>query len=138
MDDGYDPYLQRRHGRRHHQGGGGEFWQSPALNVHEEQGTYIVEAEVPGVKKENVNLRVGDGGRSLTIEGRALNRFSSSSQPTSPSAVAPEASSSAYGDKNDAVVQQEGTNKDVARTGKSLTPFSVDSTPEVISISNVI
>ncbi|KIM29993.1 hypothetical protein M408DRAFT_99856 [Serendipita vermifera MAFF 305830] len=49
-------------------------WHSttPALNLSEENNSYIVEAEVPGVKKENLNLRIGDGGRSLTIEGRVV------------------------------------------------------------------
>lgn len=49
-------------------------WQqhSPALNLSEEEGNYVVEAELPGVKKENVDVRVGDGGRSLTIEGRII------------------------------------------------------------------
>jgi HSP20 family molecular chaperone IbpA len=49
-------------------------WQSstPALNLSEENDHYIVEAEVPGVRKENLGLRVGDGGRSLTIEGKVF------------------------------------------------------------------
>ncbi|KAI0073754.1 HSP20-like chaperone, partial [Panus rudis PR-1116 ss-1] len=37
---------------------------------------YIVEAELPGVKRENVEVRIGDGGRSLTIEGKIVNRRS--------------------------------------------------------------
>lgn len=45
---------------------------TPALNLTEENGTYVIEAEVPGVKKENLDVRVGDGGRSLTIEGRVV------------------------------------------------------------------
>ena len=46
----------------------------PAIDVTEEGDKYIVEAELPGVKKENVEVRIGDGGRSLTIEGRIVNR----------------------------------------------------------------
>ena len=53
--------------------------------MHEEEGTYVLEAEIPGIKKENVNLRIGDGGRSLTIEGSSTNRFSSSTGLQSPS-----------------------------------------------------
>lgn len=44
----------------------------PAIDVHEQGENYIVEAELPGVKKENVSVRVGDGGRSLTIEGKVF------------------------------------------------------------------
>lgn len=46
----------------------------PALDVSEHGNDYIVEAEIPGVKKENLEVRVGDNGRSLTIEGKILSR----------------------------------------------------------------
>ena len=47
-------------------------WPRPAVDLSEEGNSYIVEAELPGVKKENVEVRVGDGGRSLTIEGKIV------------------------------------------------------------------
>lgn len=46
----------------------------PAVDVTEEGNNYVVEAELPGVKKENVEVRIGDGGRSVTIEGKIVNR----------------------------------------------------------------
>ncbi|KAI0372127.1 hypothetical protein BV20DRAFT_964215 [Pilatotrama ljubarskyi] len=46
----------------------------PAVDVSEQGDKYIVEAELPGVKKENVNVRIGDGGRTLTIEGKVYSR----------------------------------------------------------------
>jgi HSP20 family protein len=46
----------------------------PAVDVHEDGNAYVVEAELPGVKKENVELRIGDNGQSLTIEGRTVIR----------------------------------------------------------------
>lgn len=46
----------------------------PAVDVSEQGNNYIVEAELPGVKKENVNVRIGDGGRTLTIEGKVFSR----------------------------------------------------------------
>lgn len=46
----------------------------PPVDVSEQGDNYIVEAELPGVKKENVNVRIGDGGRSLTIEGKVFSR----------------------------------------------------------------
>lgn len=46
----------------------------PAVDISEEGGNYILEAELPGVKKENVQVRIGDGGRSVTIEGRVVDR----------------------------------------------------------------
>ncbi|KAI6151355.1 HSP20-like chaperone [Pisolithus thermaeus] len=42
----------------------------PAVDVSEEGDKYVVEADLPGVKKENVEIIVGDGGRSITIQGK--------------------------------------------------------------------
>lgn len=48
---------------------------SPAVEINEEGDHYVVEAELPGVRKEDVDVRIGDSGRSLTIEGRSVRRF---------------------------------------------------------------
>lgn len=42
----------------------------PAVDVSEEGDKYVVEADLPGVKKENVEITIGDGGRSITIQGK--------------------------------------------------------------------
>jgi len=52
------------------------FARHPAVDLSEEGDKYVVEAEVPGVKKENLDVRVGDGGRSVTIEGKIISRSS--------------------------------------------------------------
>lgn len=59
----------------------------PAVDISQQGDNYVVEAELPGVKKENVNVRIGDGGRSLTIEGKIFKRSpeqqaGSETQPT--------------------------------------------------------
>ena len=46
----------------------------PAVDVSEEPNAFVVEAELPGVKRENVDVRIGDNGQSLTIEGRTFIR----------------------------------------------------------------
>jgi len=46
----------------------------PNLDVAEEANAYVVEAELPGVKKENIEIRIGDNGQSLTIEGKSVRR----------------------------------------------------------------
>jgi len=46
----------------------------PSIDVTEEGDNYIVEADLPGVKKEDVDVRIGDGGRSVTIEGKVFRR----------------------------------------------------------------
>lgn len=48
----------------------------PAVDVSEDGGIYVVETELPGVKKEDVDVRIGDGGRSITIEGYIVQRRS--------------------------------------------------------------
>lgn len=58
----------------------------PAVDVSEEGTNYVIEAELPGVKKENVQVRVGDGGQSVTIEGRIVRRSTpEASQPAASS-----------------------------------------------------
>ncbi|KAF9049600.1 HSP20-like chaperone [Hymenopellis radicata] len=46
----------------------------PAVDVREEGNSYIVEADLPGVQKENIEVSIGDGGRSITIEGKIVTR----------------------------------------------------------------
>lgn len=91
----------------------------PALNLHEENdGTYVVEAEVPGVKKEHLDVRIGDGGRSLTIEGRVFRRGTNgnaveSAEQGSQAHKAPEATSSATGEASTSVVKTDDDTKQV-------------------------
>ncbi|KAH9969596.1 HSP20-like chaperone, partial [Russula dissimulans] len=49
----------------------------PAVDVSEDGSNYIVETELPGVKKEDVQVHIGDGGRSVTIEGNIVRRGTS-------------------------------------------------------------
>ncbi|KDQ62430.1 hypothetical protein JAAARDRAFT_122365 [Jaapia argillacea MUCL 33604] len=53
----------------------------PAVDVSEEGNNYVVEAELPGVKKENVEVRIGDGGRSVLIEGKIFSRKGGEPRP---------------------------------------------------------
>ncbi|PFH53900.1 hypothetical protein AMATHDRAFT_136423 [Amanita thiersii Skay4041] len=53
----------------------------PAIDVTEDGNRYVIDADLPGVKKENIEVRIGDNGRSITIEGRATER----SEQTMPS-----------------------------------------------------
>ncbi|KZO93924.1 HSP20-like chaperone [Calocera viscosa TUFC12733] len=53
---------------------GSTFVRSPAVELTEGEKEYIVEAEIPGVRKEDLEVRVGEGGKSLTIEGKVFKR----------------------------------------------------------------
>lgn len=49
-------------------GGESQTWAGPALNVYEEQDSLIVEAQVPGMKPEDLDINVEQG--VLTITGQ--------------------------------------------------------------------
>ncbi|KAF5369544.1 hypothetical protein D9758_002687 [Tetrapyrgos nigripes] len=66
----------------------------PAVDVSEDGNKYIVEAELPGVKKENVEVRIGDDGRSVTIQGRVRSVKSEGAPETQTGQQAPEANNS--------------------------------------------
>jgi HSP20 family molecular chaperone IbpA len=56
---------------------------TPSVQVAEEDGQYFIEAELPGVRKEDVKVSVGNAGRSLTISGsRTSRRHAHAEEPT--------------------------------------------------------
>jgi HSP20 family molecular chaperone IbpA len=82
----YPPYAyeraNQRHPRRSHdtsalsasnQNNWGTF-RSPRHILHESEDgkAYVVEAELPGVKKEDLDVRIGDHGRSVSIKARVV------------------------------------------------------------------
>ncbi|KAH8104553.1 HSP20-like chaperone [Cristinia sonorae] len=84
----------------------------PAVDVTEEGNNYIVEAELPGVKKENVEVRIGDGGRSVTIEGRIVNRRAGGQEgQTAASEAATETASAATNGDSTAIAQAPQQNE---------------------------
>ncbi|EFI27181.1 hypothetical protein CC1G_15006 [Coprinopsis cinerea okayama7 len=46
----------------------------PAVDISEQGEQYIVDADLPGIKKENLEIRLGDNGESLTIQGKIVGR----------------------------------------------------------------
>jgi len=53
----------------------------PNVELHEEHDSYVVEAEVPGYKKEDIQVHVGDNGRSITISGTVTKGQQSRAEP---------------------------------------------------------
>lgn len=53
----------------------------PAVDVAEEGNSYIIEAELPGVRKDDINVEIGDNGRSVTIQGKIIRRPRQQEQP---------------------------------------------------------
>ncbi|KAF8502530.1 HSP20-like chaperone [Gautieria morchelliformis] len=91
----------------------------PSIDLSEKGDEYIVEAEVPGVKKENLNVRVGDGGRSITVEGRIFTRSPSESESSNTSGSVENSGSASN------QTDTQGENK-VAKSEDPLTQLSVE------------
>lgn len=50
---------------------------SPAVDVTEQGDKYVLDADLPGVERENLEVRLGDGNQSITIEGKVTEKLSS-------------------------------------------------------------
>ncbi|KAJ3716922.1 HSP20-like chaperone [Lentinula raphanica] len=86
----------------------------PAVDVSEEGNKYIIEAELPGVPKEDVDVRIGDHGHSVTIEGKVTSRRGGpASAPMPENGNAGEASAPAAGETTTTTVanQSEPSNQ---------------------------
>ncbi|QRV92611.1 heat shock protein HSP20 family protein [Ceratobasidium sp. AG-Ba] len=57
-----------------------------AVEMSEEGNEFVIQAEMPGVKKENLDVQLGDDGRSLTIQGHVHKVNKALSQPSTPGA----------------------------------------------------
>jgi HSP20 family molecular chaperone IbpA len=53
------------------------------VDVSEEANQYIIEAELPGVRKEDLDVNIADGGRTVRIEGKIVSRANAQSRPES-------------------------------------------------------
>jgi len=51
-----------------------EMLSRPAIDISDNGDKYVVDADLPGVQKENIAVRIGDNGRSITIEGRVVEK----------------------------------------------------------------
>ncbi|KAF8606726.1 HSP20-like chaperone [Ceratobasidium sp. AG-I] len=56
------------------------FQRQASVEVSEDGNDIVVQAEVPGVQRENLDVHLGNNGQSLTIEGR-VHRLNKSNAP---------------------------------------------------------
>lgn len=61
-----------------------QFGPRPVVDLTEEGNNFILEADLPGVKKGDVEVSVGDNGRSVTIEGKYTRRIPSTDTESKP------------------------------------------------------
>ncbi|CAE6491456.1 unnamed protein product [Rhizoctonia solani] len=85
-----------------------------AVEVTEEGNEVVVHAEMPGVKKENLDVHLSNDGQSLTIEGR-VHRVAQASTPAATETPAENASAT------------ENTTQDVVKADSSSTPVPAQS-----------
>jgi len=62
--------------------GARDFIRTPSMHISEEGNHYVLEAELPGVKKEDLNIRIENDGSSVTVEGQTVRKAISSDQGT--------------------------------------------------------
>jgi len=89
---------------------------TPRVQVTEEDNSYVVNAEVPGIKKEELDVSVGDGGRSLTIQAESSSGTPPASAATPVAEATQDASTSTTGtegaaETSMAVTQHPGENQ---------------------------
>ncbi|TKY89530.1 hypothetical protein EX895_001315 [Sporisorium graminicola] len=70
-------------------------WSGPKVDLHEEDTKFVLTAEVPGVKKEDLKINVDADRRRITLEGHMKSEYSS--QPASSSDQQPKGDEAADG-----------------------------------------
>ena len=82
MDRVFDDFWRDPFGRSPSRGVsnelGGALW-APAIEMHEHEGELIVRADLPGLKKEEVQVEVND--RTLMIQGERLRSLAVTLKP---------------------------------------------------------
>ncbi|KAJ1303505.1 hypothetical protein OPQ81_011692 [Rhizoctonia solani] len=86
-----------------------------AVEVTEEGNEVVVHAEMPGVKKENLDVHLSNDGQSLTIEGR-VHRMSQAGQVAAPSAKEASENASTAENTTQDVVKSDSNSQSPARS----------------------
>ncbi|KIM43334.1 hypothetical protein M413DRAFT_69552 [Hebeloma cylindrosporum] len=92
-----------------------EMMSRPAIDVSDKGDRYVVDADLPGVPKENVEVRIGDNGRSITIEGKVIEQADQGSKATSSEGVPPAAEDATTITKLDESATQISTERPFTR-----------------------
>jgi len=113
------------------EGPGSDFIRTPTVHVHESEDgkSYIVEAELPGVKKGDLNVRIENAGRSVTVEGHTVRRGGASVEKSkdAPQASQPENGAAPTGDAG-AQVAKDDKSKEVGAASQAAPSFTSTST----------
>ncbi|SNX85873.1 related to Heat shock protein Hsp20 [Melanopsichium pennsylvanicum] len=85
-------------------------WSGPKVDLHEEGTKFVLTAELPGVKKEDVKINVDADRRRLTLEGHMRSEYSS--QPSTDETTSAKPGESAAKEKGKDVYSTDVTKKD--------------------------
>lgn len=72
-----NPFAAAAAGRPNVTAGDYRIWSGPKVDLHEEDTKFVLTAELPGVKKEDVKINVDADRRRLTLEGHLKSEYSS-------------------------------------------------------------
>jgi len=111
----------------------------PSIDVTEEGDNYVVEADLPGVKKENVDVRIGDGGHSVSIEGRVSRRGNGSGVESRPAGETA-ASATAACEGSDSIAKADQASGSISTGSVTMSTSSFSRTvwlPQVVDENNV-
>lgn len=92
-------------------------WSGPKVDLHEEDTKFVLTAELPGVKKEDVKINVDADRRRLTLEGHMKNEYSSQ-----PASETPTDKENVNKDKKDAGAASTSTEVSKEETGGQVGP----------------
>ncbi|KAH7336859.1 HSP20-like chaperone [Rhizoctonia solani] len=94
-----------------------------AVEVTEEGNDVVVHAEMPGVKKENLDVQLSNNGQSLTIEGR-VHRASQAATPQSAATEAPTGNASVAENTAKDVIKPDSTSTSAPAQSESRSSFT--------------
>ncbi|SPO28287.1 related to Heat shock protein Hsp20 [Ustilago trichophora] len=96
-------------------------WSGPKVDLHEEDTKFVLTAELPGVKKEDVKINVDADRRRLTLEGHMKSEYSSTPATSDASSAAEHADKDKGGKASSTeVTRQETTGGQVGTVGHAL------------------
>lgn len=124
----FNPFAAAAASRPAVNAGDYRIWSGPKVDLHEEDTKFVLTAELPGVKKEDVKINVDADRRRLTLEGHMKSEYTS--QPASSTSNGDEADSGKHAE----TVSPKAGDKD---QDKSATSTEVSRKEQAGAVGNV-
>lgn len=95
-----NPFAAASASRPNVNAGDYRIWSGPKVDLHEEDTKFVLTAELPGVKKEDVKINVDADRRRLTLEGHMKSEYSSQPATSDASSAAEHGKDAEHTDKD--------------------------------------